>query len=140
MAATMTMDRIEGQVRRNHLLDVYSDAYRWTSRTVLVFIYDAIEELCQTMNPYAKFDQDTGELLAAYNVPSAKALSMMDEGTALDAAVTTVQDLVIPVDDRFEQCLIHLAAAKCFAIDDSDTVNSQKSAELYATAERYAYS
>lgn len=140
MSATMTMGRIEGQVRRNHLLDMYPDAYRWTPQTVLVFIYDAIEELCQTLNPWAKYDQDTGDLLSTYNVPTAKALSIMEEGATLDAAVTAVQALVIPVDDRFEQCLIHLAAAKCFAIDDSDTLNSQKSAELYKTAERYAQS
>lgn len=140
MSATMTMGRIEGQVRRNHLLDVYSDAYRWTPQTVLVFIYDAIDEICMTMNPWARFDQDTGELLSPFNIPSAKALSVMEEGATLDAAVAVVQDLIIPIDDRFEQAVIHLAAAKCFAIDDSDTLNSQKSAELYKTAERYAQS
>lgn len=140
MSATMTMGRIEGQVRRNHLLDVYSDAYRWTPQTVLVFIYDAIDEICMTMNPWARFDQDTGELLSPFNIPSAKALSVMEDGATLDAAVAVVQDLIIPIDDRFEQAVIHLAAAKCFAIDDSDTLNSQKSAELYKTAERYAQS
>jgi hypothetical protein len=92
------------------------------------------------MNPWARFDQDTGELLSPFNIPSAKALSVMEEGATLDAAVAVVQDLIIPIDDRFEQAVIHLAAAKCFAIDDSDTLNSQKSAELYKTAERYAQS
>lgn len=140
MSATMTMARIEGQVRRNHLLDIWPESYRFKPQTVLVFIYDAIEELCATMNPYARFDQDTGDLLALYNVPQAKALSVMEEGDALDAAVGMVRELTVPVDDRFEQCIIHLAAAKCFAIDDSDTANSQKSGELYRTAERYAQS
>lgn len=140
MAATMTMARIEGQVRRNHLLDTYSDAYRWTSQTVLVFIYDAIEELCQTLNPWAKFDQDTGDILSTYNVASAKALSVMEEGVLLNNAVKQVQAAVIPVDDRFEQAIIHLAAAKCFLIDDSDTANAQKASDLLIKAERYAQS
>ena len=140
MSATMTMGRIEGQVRRNHLLDVYSDAYRWTPQTVLVFIYDAIEELCQTLNPWAKFDQETGDLLTAYNVPTAKTLSIMEEGATLDAAVASVEALVIPVDDRFEQAIIHLAASKCFLIDNSDTANASKAADLYEKAKGYAQS
>jgi hypothetical protein len=140
MAATMTMGRIEGQVRRNHLLDVYSDAYRWTPQTVLVFIYDAIEELCATMNAWARFNQETGNLLSPYNVPEAKALSMMDAGASLDASVTAARAIVIPVDDRFEQCLIHLAASKCFSIDDSDTANAAKAADLYEKAKGYAQS
>lgn len=140
MSATMTMGRIEGQVRRNHLLDVYSDAYRWTPQTVLVFIYDAIDELCHTLNPWAMFDQDTGDILAASNVPSAKALSVMEEGATLDAAVAVVEDLIIPVDDRFEQAIIHLAASKCFLIDNSDTANAQKAADLYEKAKGYAQS
>jgi hypothetical protein len=140
MAATMTMARVEGQVRRNHLFDTYDESYRWSPQTVLAFICDAVDELCATMNPYARFDQDTGELLDHHNVPAARALSEMGEGDDIDAAVGLYRALVIPVDDRFEQCIIHLAAAKCFAIDDSDTANSQKSAELYATAERYAQS
>lgn len=140
MSATMTMGRIEGQVRRNHLLDVYAEAYRWTPQTVLVFIYDAIEELCQTLNPWAKYDQDTGDLLNPYNVPSAKTLSVMEEGDALEASVASVEALVIPVDDRFEQAIIHLAASKCFLIDNSDTANATKAADLYEKAKGYAQS
>lgn len=140
MSATMTMGRIEGQVRRNHLLDVYSDAYRWTPQTVLVFIYDAIDEICMAMNPWARFDQDTGELLSPFNIPSAKALSVMEEGATLDAAVAVVQDLIIPIDDRFEQAIIHLAASKCFLIDNSDTANALKAADLYEKAKGYAQS
>ena len=140
MSATMTMGRIEGQVRRNHLLDMYPDAYRWTPQTVLVFIYDAIEELCQTLNPWAKYDQDTGDLLSTYNVPTAKTLSIMEEGATLDAAVDSVESLVIPVDDRFEQAIIHLAASKCFLIDNSHTANALKAADLYEKAKGYAQS
>lgn len=138
MAATMTMERIEWQIRRNHLFDTDSSAYRWTPQTVLVFIYDAIDELCMAFNPWARFDQDTGDLLSPFNVPSAKAISDMEAGATLDAAVSVARELVIPVDDRFEQAIIHLAACKCFSIDDSDTANAQKAADLYAKAERYA--
>jgi len=141
MAATMTMDRIERQVRANHLLDTVATAYRWSAKAVLVFIYDAIDELCATMNPWARYDQTTGDLLTERNVPTAKALADMDDSDVfLEAMVDAVRASVIPVDDRWEQCLIHLAASKCFSIDDSDTANAQKAADLYAKAERYAQS
>lgn len=135
----MTMERIERQVRTNHLFDTVATAYRWSAKAVLVFIYDAIDELCATMNPWARYDQTTGDLLTERNVPTAKALADFDDTDAgLAAAVTAVQALTIPIDNRWEQCLIHLAASKCFAIDDSDTANAAKAADLYAKAERYA--
>ena len=135
----MTMERIERQVRANHLFDTVATAYRWSAKAVLIFIYDAIDELCATMNPWARYDQTTGDLLTERNVPTAKALADFDDTDAgLAAAVAAVQALTIPIDNRWEQCLVHLAAAKCFAIDDSDTTNAAKAADLYAKAERYA--
>lgn len=139
MAATMTMERIERQVRANHLFDTVAGAYRWSASTVLVFIHDAVEELCSTLNPWARYDQSTGELLAERNVPDAKALADMDDTDVfLEGRVDAVRASVIPVDDRWEQCLIHLAASRCFSIDDSDTANAAKAADLYAKAVRYA--
>lgn len=135
MSATMTMKRIEDQVRMNHINDRV-ETYRWASYIVLSFIYDSIEELCKTMNPWAQYNQETGNLLSPYNVPSAKTLDV--DSTAGD--ITAVQALVIPVDDRFEQCLVRLTASKCFGIDDSDLANAEKANSLYADAGRYAQS
>lgn len=136
MSATMTMKRIEDQVRMNHINDRNAEAYRFASYIVLPFIYDSIEELCKTMNPWAQYNQETGNLLSPYNVPTAKTLDV--DSTA--GEILAVQALVIPVDDRFEQCLVRLTASKCFMIDDSDTANAEKAISLYADAGRYAQS
>lgn len=138
MAATMTMQGVEKQVRENHLLDLDSSAYRWTPKTVLVFIFDSIKDLCET-NPWAKYDQDTGDLLADFNVPQAEALAVMEAGTSLDNQVAYVRTLTIPVDNRFKQAIVAGAAARCLSIDNSDTANAQKAAELFDIARRSAF-
>ena len=136
MSATLTMSKVEDRIRLNHLNDSEVSNYRWLPHLVLCFISDSIEELCQTMNPWAKYDQDTGDMLTAYNVTLAGSLTAASDATA----ITNARAEVIPVDNRFEQAIVHLAASKCFRIDDSDVLNQQKAAELYSLAERYAQS
>ena len=138
MPSTTTIKRIEKQVRRNLLFDTHSEAYRWSPQVVITFIYDAIEEIVLTMNPWSGFDQDTGKRLNPYNVPDAKALLDIEDEFELIGEVDRVRGLVIPIDDRFEQAIIHIVGSKCFEIDDSDTANAEKAAILYAKAREYA--
>lgn len=140
MAATTTMQRVENKLRREYLKDIYPDAYRWNAKTALSLMYDAIEDLCSE-EPAAKFDQDTGELLSAYNVPDALALvDLDDDSTELSEAVTAVRATTIPVDDRWMKAIILFTASRCFKIDDSDTANEQKAALLFEEGRREALS
>jgi hypothetical protein len=136
MSATITLGGIETRIRVNHLNDNYSSSYRWHPGVVLRFIYDAIEEICSSMNPWASYDQSTGELLSPRNVASAKALGP----DSADGDITTARAEVMPIDDRFEQAVIHIAAAKCLMIDDSDILNMQKAGTLYEAGGRFAQS
>lgn|SRR5574344_1173276 len=147
MSATKKYSELMRRARKDLLDDASEDGYRVKDKSLIGFFADSIDELCETLNPWARFSQETGELLPSFN--SLSALSVRDM-TEAEASVTVsggtatplseAMNSVIPVDDRFAKCLVYLASSKAFETDDSDTVNLQKVQFFRQMAERFALS
>src|SRR5574344_1996872 len=130
MSATKKYSELMRRARKDLLDDASEDGYRVKDKSLIGFFSDSIDELCETLNPWARFSQETGGLLPSFS--SLSALSVR--------ALSEAMNSVIPVDDRFAKCLVYLASSKAFETDDSDTVNLQKVQFFRQMAERFALS
>lgn len=136
MAKTVTFGKLETQIRGEFLNDTDSEQYRWSPATVLAYINEALNDITLRLNTWALYDQDTGVRSASADVAEAAALN--EQST--DADIASVRAKTLTIDDRWRMAVAYLAAAKCYLVDNDDTINLQKAATLEAKGKEYALS
>ena len=113
---TETLSQMEGKVRQT-LMDIYPNAYRFTSVYILNSIYEGVKLLFK-IRPEARY---CGMKLVSLDIP-----------VVTDSNLVQEQAKTLYIDPRWNEAIVYFAIAKCFEIDSSDTANATRANDCFS--------